>query len=92
MESSGYEKRRRFLQDITRPMGARGKMFVCSIAILLLAAAVLLGVIAALCLLVIKCGIIEPAVYEAPAGGLATVHGIEQIRLTHTVHSFMQIR
>lgn len=58
MESNGSEKRSQFLQNITHPKGARGKMFVCSIAILLLGAAVFLGIIMLLCIFVIKCGFI----------------------------------
>ncbi len=60
MEESGYKKRP---LSITWPRIARGKMLVCSMAILLAAITVFLGIVALLCYFVIKCGFVVNSVY-----------------------------
>lgn len=60
MEESGYKKR---ILPIAWPRIARGKMLACSMAILLAAVAVFLGIVALLCYFVIQCGFIVNGVY-----------------------------
>ena len=63
MEENSYQARHRFPKYKVSTMGARGRMLVCSIVILLLAIAAFFGIITVFCFIIAKLGLFGGEVF-----------------------------